>query len=410
MIAFGVLLAAVMGAVLGLLGGGGSILTLPILKYGLGMPTKEAIATSLLIVATTSIAGVITHAKAGNVNWRTGLIFSGFGMLGAYLGGMGAGFLSGSVLLGLFVAMMVVTAIAMLRKASSDEAQPPPEKEMAVGKIAIDGLVVGLVTGLVGAGGGFLVVPALVLFGNMGMRRAIGTSLLVITLKSFAGLAGHLSHVSINFELAGLLSVAAILGSYLGAVAGRSIDPKHLRKGFAYFVLAMAAWMAYQELPANLHQLIFVDVWPFWLGGLAIGGFVSLFLVVGGKALGISSGFEDLCSLPYKPELKSSWRFPFLAGLVIGGAIASLLAGAPTPGFAVPAFDELWAVSFPVKAGLFVLGGALIGYGTRWAGGCTSGHGIVGMAQLAPSSIISTLTFMTAGFGVTNLIIHLIGG
>jgi uncharacterized membrane protein YfcA len=240
-------LSVLVGLALGMLGGGGSILTTPILLYAVHLPAKEAIATSLIVVGVTSIAALIPHARAGNVAWRTGLVFGGAGMAGAYAGGRLAALLDERLLLGLFAAMMLATAVAMFRKrkdAPADGTAAP----RAVWKIVADGLVVGVVTGLVGAGGGFLVVPALVLLGGLAMHQAVGTSLLVIALKSFAGYAGHAAHVDIDLQLAGMVSSAAVLGSILGGRLARMVAADMLRRGFAGFVLVMGAFVLYQQV------------------------------------------------------------------------------------------------------------------------------------------------------------------
>lgn len=240
-------LSLLIGVSLGLLGGGGSILTTPILIYALDVEPKAAIATSLLVVGITSAAALVSHARAGNVEWRTGLIFGLAGMAGAAGGGWVAGFISADLLLLLFAGMMLATAVAMFR----GRKQPPTEAEgkaIQVPKVVAEGLVVGVVTGLVGAGGGFLVVPALTLLGGVPMRKAIGTSLLVIALKSAAGFAGHASHVSIDWPLAGTISAAAVLGSFVGARLTSMIPPEALRKGFAVFVVVMALFVLGQQL------------------------------------------------------------------------------------------------------------------------------------------------------------------
>ncbi|GAB4003964.1 sulfite exporter TauE/SafE family protein [Glycomyces albus] len=177
--------AVAIGMMLGLLGGGGSILTVPALVYLAGVEPKAAIAMSLFIVGTTSLIAMGVHARAGRVRWRTGLLFGAAGMAGAYTGGRIAEYVPGPVLLGGFAVMMVLTAVAMIRSRAEPEAAPP---RRPVARILAEGAAVGLVTGLVGAGGGFLVVPALVLLGGLSMPTAIGTSLLVIAAKSFAGL------------------------------------------------------------------------------------------------------------------------------------------------------------------------------------------------------------------------------
>ncbi len=244
MFALALVLSLLIGVSLGLLGGGGSILTTPILIYALGVETKAAIATSLLVVGVTSIAGLVQHARAGNVEWRTGLIFGGAGMVGAYTGGLLAGFIPSNILLGLFAAMMLATSAAMFRGRKEAAAVGG----QAVWKIVLDGLVVGVVTGLVGAGGGFLVVPALALLGGLPMQKAIGTSLLVIALKSFAGYAGHAAHVTIDFQLAALVSGAAVVGSLFGSRLGSLVQPDTLRRGFAGFVLLMGGFVLSQQL------------------------------------------------------------------------------------------------------------------------------------------------------------------
>jgi uncharacterized membrane protein YfcA len=149
----------------------------------------------------------------------------------------------------LFAAMMVATAIAMLRGRRSP---PGPSgrasPELAVGKVLVEGGVVGLVTGLVGAGGGFLVVPALVLLGGLPMELAVGTSLVVITMKSFAGLAGHLGHVDVDWPITLAVTAAAVLGSVAGGRLAGRIPGDVLRRGFGWFVLAMAVLVTSKEI------------------------------------------------------------------------------------------------------------------------------------------------------------------
>lgn len=241
-------LAVLVGISLGLLGGGGSILTVPILSYIAGMTPKAAIASSLFVVAVTSGAALFPHARAGRVQWRTGLIFGGGGMAGAYLGGRLAAHLSGHVLMTLFALMMAATAIAMLRPARTAAAASP--RELPIATVLIEGVVVGVVTGLIGAGGGFLVVPALVLLGGLSMQTAVGTSLLVISLKSFAGLAGHLGHVDVDWPLTLAVTAIAVAGSVLGARLAGRIPPAVLRRAFGVFIIVMAGLVLAKELLA----------------------------------------------------------------------------------------------------------------------------------------------------------------
>lgn len=248
MFALALALSLLIGIALGLLGGGGSILTTPILIYVLDLEAKAAIATSLLVVGVTSVAAVVQHARAGNVEWRTGLTFGGAGMVGAFLGGFVARWIPAHILMGLFALMMLATAVAMFR--GRKDAGGGGEGQ-ATWKVILDGLIVGVVTGLVGAGGGFLVVPALALLGGLPMKKAVGTSLLVIALKSFAGFAGHASHVTVDLELAAAVSASAVLGSFVGSRLVSLIPPEALRRGFAVFVLVMGAFVLFQQLQGS---------------------------------------------------------------------------------------------------------------------------------------------------------------
>lgn len=246
-----VVLAVVVGVSLGLLGGGGSILMVPILVIVSSMDPKAAIATSLLVVGATSAVGAFQHARSGRVDVRTGLLFGAAGMAGAYGGGRLAEFIPGTWLLIAFGVMMAVTAVAMLRDRRIPSTEDVHPGHRRTWRIIVDGVVVGLVTGLVGAGGGFLVVPALVLLGGLTMPVAVGTSLLVIAMKSAAGLAGYLASVSLDWPLALAVTAAAIAGSFLGTrVMGRT-NPARLRRGFGWFVVAAAILVLGQQLPAT---------------------------------------------------------------------------------------------------------------------------------------------------------------
>lgn len=244
------LFSVLIGLSLGLLGGGGSILTVPILTYVAGLDPKEAIAASLFVVGVTSAFSAISHARNRRVKWRTGLIFGAAGMAGAFLGGLAGGYIPGAVLMIAFALMMIATSVAMIRGRKNGAAKTH-SGELPIGKVIIEGLVVGLVTGLVGAGGGFLVVPALALLGGLSMPVAVGTSLVVIAMKSFAGLAGYLTTVSLDWALIGAVTLAAIAGSILGARLAGRIPEAALRKGFGIFVLVMGVFVLVQELPGT---------------------------------------------------------------------------------------------------------------------------------------------------------------
>lgn len=248
MIILATLLATAVGLSLGLLGGGGSILTVPILVYVLGMQAKPAIASSLLIVGVTSLAAMLVHARAGRVRFRTGLSFGAASMAGAYLGGRLARHLPGALLLGAFTAVMLVTGVMMMRKRGEAKAAAP-----SVQRTLGIGLGAGALTGLVGAGGGFIVVPALAMLGGLPIAEAVATSLLVIALNAFAALGSQLGHVSLDWALLAQLTAAAVAGSFGGVALGKHVKPEALRKGFAWFVILMAGVMTYKQVPAR-HQ------------------------------------------------------------------------------------------------------------------------------------------------------------
>ncbi|SDI78424.1 hypothetical protein SAMN04488693_12319 [Arthrobacter subterraneus] len=244
-----VLLSVVIGLSLGLLGGGGSILTVPILTYVAGLDAKEAIAASLFVVGVTSAVSAIDHARKGRVKWRTGLIFGAAGMAGAFGGGLLGGHIPGTILMIAFALMMVATSIAMIRGRKNKTTATTHDGELPIVKVIVEGLIVGLVTGLVGAGGGFLVVPALALLGGLSMPIAVGTSLVVIAMKSFAGLAGYLTTVTLDWGLVAAVTAAAVLGSLIGSRLAGRIPEAALRKGFGIFVLVMGVFVLVQELP-----------------------------------------------------------------------------------------------------------------------------------------------------------------
>jgi hypothetical protein len=262
--ALGLLLAVAVGIALGVFGGGGSILTVPLLVYVFGLPPKEAIASSLLVVAAASLTGLASHARMNNVRWRTGLLFGLGGVAGAYLGGRAAAWLEGALLLVLFAAMMALTSLAMWRGRRA----PAAAGARSTPRLLAQGLAVGALTGLVGAGGGFLIVPALVLWAGLPMRAAVGTSLFVIVLNTLAGFSGYASHVQVRHALVAAVAAAAIAGALVGARLAARVATDALRRGFAVFVLAMAlvilvreaeTWLsaARASLPSSAAQLVF---------------------------------------------------------------------------------------------------------------------------------------------------------
>jgi uncharacterized protein len=264
-------LALFIGAAVGLLGGGGSILTTPLLVYVVDWPAKQAITASLLVVAITSLFGLIAHARAGRVRWKTGLIFGVAGMVGAFIGGQVGALLPGALLLAAFSVMMGITAVAMIRGRKKVKGHGP-HKGLPLFRIILDGLIVGLVTGLVGAGGGFLVVPALALLGGLPMPNAVATSLLVVAMKSFAGFFGYAlkfggdSLVSINTEtttlpgggtiwlITAIVTGMAVIGALIGSRVVGKVHPDLLRKAFGWFVLVMAVFILSQQIGGTLYD------------------------------------------------------------------------------------------------------------------------------------------------------------
>ncbi|MGB8330743.1 MAG: sulfite exporter TauE/SafE family protein [Polyangiales bacterium] len=262
----GLALSLLIGVSLGFFGGGGSILTVPLLVYVFGLDPKTAIASSLLVVGAASTSGAIHHWRVGNVDLRTGLLFGAAGMTGAYLGGRVGAFLDGTLLLLLFACMMVLTSVAMWqgRRARSSGASA----RRATGRLVLQGLAVGSFTGLVGAGGGFLIVPALTLWAGLSMHVAVGTSLFIIVLNTMAGFLGYLNHVQVDFALIGAVTAMAIAGSFAGSALATRINPASLRRAFAVFVLAMATFILVREvdlwiataqeaLPGTTPQIVF---------------------------------------------------------------------------------------------------------------------------------------------------------
>ncbi|WP_236242263.1 sulfite exporter TauE/SafE family protein [Streptomyces sp. CC228A] len=296
--------SVVIGVSLGVLGGGGSILTVPILVYLAGQGSKEAIATSLFVVGVTSLVGLVQHARAGRVRWRTGLVFGAVSMVGAYGGGRLAEYIPGTVLLVAFALMMLATAAAMLRGPRRPTAHASAGHDLPMRLIVVEGVAVGAVTGLVGAGGGFLVVPALALLGGLPMGVAVGTSLLVIAMKSFSGLAGHLSGVQIDWGLALAVTGAAVVGSLVGSRLAGRIPQDALRKAFGWFVVVMGVFV----LSGQLGPAVWADPLT-WTGvGLAATAAVVAGTVRGRRRRPASEGPPPASPHPAHPPLSTGPR------------------------------------------------------------------------------------------------------
>lgn len=247
----GYLLAGLIGLSLAIMGGGGSILTVPIFVYVMGFEPKLAIAMSLPVVGATSLVGAIGHWREGNFNLRAGLIFGALAMTGAYLGARAAAFVPGIVQLTLLGVVMVLSGALMLRhpKQAPSGANRPGRPSVArrVVPVAAVGLGVGVLTALVGIGGGFLFVPALVLFARLPIKHAVGTSLFVIAMNTTAGSLGYHGQVEVPWQVVWLFTSIAIIGILVGTRIVRAVPPLVLRRAFAYFLFAMATFILVQN-------------------------------------------------------------------------------------------------------------------------------------------------------------------
>jgi len=239
MIALGYALALLIGVSLGLLGGGGSMLTVPVLHYVLGYEVKEVIPMSLVVVGLTSGFGALTHARSGAVRWRTALAFGPPAIVGAILGAELGLQVDPAVQLTVFAVVMLAAAGAMLRRGNL--AAAPPHRARPLPFITLAGALVGVLTGFVGVGGGFLYVPALVLLGGLIMTDAIGTSLVLIVLSCMAGLLRYLGQVSLDWPAIALFTAIAFLGVAVGSRLVPHVSQRALQRGFAFFLLAMGA-------------------------------------------------------------------------------------------------------------------------------------------------------------------------
>jgi uncharacterized protein len=263
---------AIVGLSLGLTGGGGAIFAVPMLVYGLGMATREAVGISLAAVGVTSLVGFLGRWRSAQVEIRTGLLFAVAGMVGAPIGSWLAGLIPEPLLLTLFAILMLVVAHRMWSKAvaatqATTAACPvenphedgPSCQRDAEGNLRLTsrcarllllvGLLTGVLSGLFGVGGGFVIVPALILFSGMAIHRAVGTSLLVITLVSISGVASHLyAGRTIPLEETARFIAGGVGGMLLGTQIGRHLSGPTLQKSFALAILAVAAFVLSRTL------------------------------------------------------------------------------------------------------------------------------------------------------------------
>jgi LPXTG-motif cell wall-anchored protein len=237
----GLVLSGAIGLSLGLIGGGGSILTVPILVYLLGVGSHEAVGMSLAVVGATSLFGSYLHWKKENVDFQGGLLFGAAGAVGAFIGSPLTHLVSPQALLLMFGVLMLVVAGLMLRrrKRSASEVVPAVHPLKAVAA----GTGVGVLTGFLGVGGGFLVVPGLIFFGGLPMKKAVGTSLFVIFLNCVAGLLGHLGQIAFDWGLTSAVMALAIGGAAGGTILSHRLEAHRLQRLFAILVLAVALFL-----------------------------------------------------------------------------------------------------------------------------------------------------------------------
>ena len=233
-------LSTLIGVSLGLLGGGGSILAVPVLVYVARVDVHAAIGMSLAVVGTTALVGGLVHARAGRVDLRAAALFGGAGMLGAPLGAQATHAVAPRVLLLLFAALMLAVGGLMLRGKAVARPGTPRSHPVAV---PAAGFGVGLLTGFLGVGGGFLIVPALTLLAGLPIHAAIGTSLLVIAANSAAGVLGHLRQGELPLGLVAAFTAASALGALAGVRLASGLDPARLRLAFAAFVILVGLFL-----------------------------------------------------------------------------------------------------------------------------------------------------------------------
>jgi uncharacterized membrane protein YfcA len=235
MLVLALFLALLIGLSLGLLGSGGSIITLPVLVYVAGIPPHQAVAMSLVVVGGTSLVGALINARRGFFDWRAGGFFAVTGIVGAFFGAKFTHLVSEPALLVLFGGLMLGVGARMLLRTDSRAQARKCRMWPCLGA----GTLVGVLTGFLGVGGGFLILPALALIAGLAMRRAIGTSLAIVAVNSLGGLIGQLRYVDLDWLLTLAFLAAAVAAMFAGtALAGR-LAPSVLRRGFAWCVLLL---------------------------------------------------------------------------------------------------------------------------------------------------------------------------
>ena len=247
MVVIAVVAGAVIGLSLGALGGGGSILAVPVLVYALYLDPQAATTASLIIVGVTAIAAAISHARAGRVEWRAALIFGALGIPASIGGSVLNRAVDPQVLLLAFAALMLVAAAAMYRRSRASEQPPTTPSHTGVTpvvRVVVVALVVGFLTGFLGVGGGFLIVPALVLAMGFGMPTAVGTSLVIISITSLAAFVERLGHGAIAWDVIVPFTAAATAGSLIGKRLSERVSGATLTRAFAVLLVLVAGYVA----------------------------------------------------------------------------------------------------------------------------------------------------------------------
>jgi len=253
--------ALVIGVVLGLIGGGGSILTVPVLVYLLAINPVTATAYSLFVVGTSALVGAFKNMQKKLVDFRTAIVFSIPAFIAVYATRKYmvpaipeslfsvAGFeITKNIGIMLFFAIiMILAAVSMIRQNGRKKVETE-EISYNYPLIIIEGIVVGVLTGIVGAGGGFLIIPALVLLAKLPMKKAVATSLLIIAIKSLIGFIGDVQNMDINWMFLAIFTGISVVGMFIGIYLNKFIDGKKLKKGFGWFVLLMGVYIVWAEI------------------------------------------------------------------------------------------------------------------------------------------------------------------
>lgn len=253
--------ALLIGIVLGLIGGGGSILTVPVFVYILGVEPILATAYSLFVVGTAAAVGALRNAQKGMIDFKTGIVFAVPAFIAVYLTrkfvvplipehlfNVGSFEVTRDVGIMIFFAIIMLFASVSMIRGRKEKVDQSDKVHYNFPMIILEGTVVGFLTGIVGAGGGFLIIPALVLLANLPMKKAVATSLMIIAIKSLIGFLGDVQNLEIEWGFLLLFTVFSIIGIFLGIYINKFIDGTKLKKGFGWFVLVMGVYIVIKEL------------------------------------------------------------------------------------------------------------------------------------------------------------------